>query len=347
MVVSAALGAVLTGCSIIDEDLSKCDEPQPQPQPEPEYKIDYELQLITNISTEIETELSAPTDTAIANALRRHLSTIFTDRAYDVDLSFYDTQADSVRLQHDQHIMDASQASYSLNLPKRQYMHLAAANLVNNGQVSILDDNWCHRSQLQQVSGDTIPSHTTGLFTARLPMNVLEGVDQQFSVRLYMANCATALVIDDQGYDTSGLRVFATGFATDYSICDSLYRFAAQAPVVRAASVQPATGSKLAYCAVTFPSREPVTTRTVIQTVDPFIAQPGEQSVWDFVVLATGADGTVTRTVLGIKEPLRAGELKIVKVKLMDNGSLSPESSEVSVSVALDWKEGNTYHPNS
>lgn len=214
MVVSAALGAVLTGCSIIDEDLSKCDEPQPQPQPEPEYKIDYELQLITNISTEIETELSALTDTAIANALRRHLSTIFTDRAYDVDLSFYDTQADSVRLQHDQHIMDASQASYSLNLPKRQYMHLAAANLVNNGQVSILDDNWCHRSQLQQVSGDTIPSHTTGLFTARLPMNVLEGVDQQFSVRLYMANCATALVIDDQGYDTSGLRVFATGFAT-------------------------------------------------------------------------------------------------------------------------------------
>ena len=340
---SAVVATALAGCSMIDEDLSKCESAQP----EPEYKIDYELQLITNISTEIETELSAPTDTAIANALRRHLSTIFTDRAYDVDLSFYDTQADSVRLQHDQHIMDASQASYSLNLPKRQYMHLAAANLVNNGQVSILDDNWCHRSQLQQVSGDTIPSHTTGLFTARLPMNVLEGVDQQFSVRLYMANCATALVIDDQGYDTSGLRVFATGFATDYSICDSLYRFAAQAPVVRAASVQPATGSKLAYCAVTFPSREPVTTRTVIQTVDPFIAQPGEQSVWDFVVLATGADGTVTRTVLGIKEPLRAGELKIVKVKLMDNGSLSPESSEVSVSVALDWKEGNTYHPNS
>ena len=54
---------------------------------------------------------------------------------------------------------------------------------------------------LQQVAGDTIDSHDTGLFTARLPMRVLNGVNQNFDVRLYMANCAVCLIIDTQGHD--------------------------------------------------------------------------------------------------------------------------------------------------
>ena len=113
----------LLACSSIDEDLSDCGS---------DYELNYELRLVTNMTTELQTQLTTQTDVNIAQALRTHLQNIFTDFAHDVDLSFYDTQGDSLRLHHDEHIMDANQASYTLYLPMRQYMHLAAANVVNN-----------------------------------------------------------------------------------------------------------------------------------------------------------------------------------------------------------------------
>ena len=214
---------------MIDEDQSDCEKS----------KIDYELRLITNISTEIETQLETETTLSteanleLAKALRNHLSGIFTDFAHDVDLSFYDTVGDSIRLQHDEHIMDANQASYSLNLPMRHYMHLATANILDNQLVTLENDERCHPSTLQQVSRDTIDSHETGIFTARKYMEVLEGVSQNFNVRLYMANCAAMLIIDPQGHDTNGIRVYSTGFATGFNICDSVYNYPANSPIVR------------------------------------------------------------------------------------------------------------------
>ena len=109
MVLLMAGSVFLTGCSMIDEDLSDCVEP--------ETKVDYELELVTNFSTEITTELETETlltdedDKDMARVLREFLKNIFTDYAHDVDLSFYDTQGDSLRLHHEQHIMDANQAS--------------------------------------------------------------------------------------------------------------------------------------------------------------------------------------------------------------------------------------------
>ncbi len=105
-----AFMVIPAGCSMIDEDQSDCEKS----------KIDYELRLITNISTEIETQLETETTLSteanleLAQALRDHLSGIFTDFAHDVDLSFYDTVGDSLRLQHDEHIMDANQASAAI-----------------------------------------------------------------------------------------------------------------------------------------------------------------------------------------------------------------------------------------
>ena len=55
----------------------------------------------------------------------------------------------------------------------RHYMHLAAANVVNNDLVSVVDDYSCHTAMLKQVVRDTIDSHSTGLFTARHAMEVL------------------------------------------------------------------------------------------------------------------------------------------------------------------------------
>ena len=328
---------LLTSCSIIDDDLSNCVE---------QAKMDYELRLVTNITTEINTKLTTQTDLKIAEELRNHLSDIFTDFAHDIDLTFYDTLGDSILLQKDEHIMDANQASYTLNLPMRQYMHLAAANVVDNEIVDVMNDNYCHKSMLSQEIRDTIDSHKTGIFTARQPMDVLEGVDQNFNVRLYMANCSSALVIDPQGYSTKGLQVFATGFATRFNICDSSYVFSDQSPIVRTTRIEGIEkDGEVAFCSVTFPSQEPHTSRTIIESEEPFIANPDEETLWEIRVYVPHENGTKDEYVLNIKEPIRAGQFKIIRVKMGENGEIISENSEVGVSVTLDWKPGGTYTP--
>ena len=334
------LSLLLSSCSVIDEDQSDCDFT----------RIEYDLTLVTNITTEIETKLETQLNTQLEMELgvqlKEFLSDIFTDYAHDVNLSFYDTHGDSLRLQHDEHIMDANQASYTLNLPKREYMHLAAANLVDNDLVDLVDDERCHRSVLYQDQPDTIPSHTTGLFTARQKMEVLEGIDQNFSVHLYMANCAAALVLDTQGYDISGMQVYTTGFATRFFICDSTFAYPRRSPIVRTTKIAKSEDSQVvAFCSVNFPSREPSETRTVIETTEPFIAQPGDEVLWEFRVYVPSPNGTrqnptITETKLQIKEDLKAGQLTIVKGHVGPNGVIIPDTPEVGTSVTLDWKEG-------
>ncbi len=339
--------SLFTSCSIIDEDQSDCGV---------QAEVNYELRLVTNMTTEIETQLSTDIDIQLADTLREHLKGIFSDYAHDVDLSFYDTKGDSVRLQHDRHIMDANQASYTLNLPMHNYMHLATANIVNNDLVGLADDEHCHPSKLRQVVRDTIDSHDTGLFTARLPMEVLEGVDQNFKVRLYMANCAACLVIDPRGHSVDGIQVFATGFATGFNICDSTFVFPKQSPIVRSTPLALNGGGKVGYCVVTFPSREQSETRTVIETEEPFTDESGKESLWEFQVYVPtpGSDGTragantFTRSVLSIHESQRAGELKIIPVYIGNDGIIETDDDSekvVGVSVTLDWQPGNTYEP--
>ena len=344
LMLSALALLAVVGCSTIDDDLSDCPQPGPAPGPElQDYQLDYELRLVTNLTTELQTELTTQTDLQVAAALRSHLANIFTDYAHDVDLSFYDTQGDSIRLQHDQHVMNANQASYTLNLPMRQYMHLAAANVVDNAVVRLSNDEHCHKSVLQQVQGDTIDSHTTGLFTARLPMKVLEGVSQNFDVHLYMANCATSLVIDTIGSGIRDLKVFSTGFATRFNVADSSYVFD-HSPIVRAKEVPADVAGIQAFCSVNYPSPERVT-RTIIETTDPFISEESENSLWRFLVYATTSSGSVTENILYVKAPLRAGQLKIIKAKIFPNGSTESDDQTVAVSVTLDWNPGGSYNP--
>ena len=327
----------LASCSVIDEDLSQCEV-------NPEASLNYELQLVTNISTELQTELTTQTDIQLANEIREQLSDIFSDFAHDVDLSFYDTVGDSILLQKDEHIMDANQASYSLNLPMRHYMHLAAANVVDNEIVDVMNDNRCHRSMISQVIRDTIDSHTTGIFTARQPMEVLGDVSQNFDVRLYMANCAATLLIDPRGHGLlDKIRVYSTGFATGFNICDSVYTFNGKAPIVRTMRLEnPEEDERLAFTSVTFPSRDPEKskdTRSVIETEEPFIAQPGEEALWEFQVYVPQPNGSITRTVLNVKTPLRSGQYKIIQCWIGDNGEIIVPS-EVTTSVTFDWHEG-------
>lgn len=340
--------SILTSCSVIDEDLSVCEE---------RAKVDYELRLVTNMTTELTTKLTTTTDLKLAEELRDHLSDVFTDFAHDVDLSFYDTEGDSVRLQHDEHFMDANQASYALNLPMRRYMHLATANILDNPLVTLEDDDYCHRSILHQIERDTIDSHTTGIFTARQPMEVLEGVDQNFNVRLYMANCSATLVIDPRGHSTEGVQVYATGFASGFQICDSTFLFSEKAPIVRTTRLEPKDGSpEVGFCCVTFPSRNPKElneTRTIIETEEPFISEESDESLWEFHVYVpspiregTRTTPSITRSVIYINKPQQAGEVTVLKVAMGENGEIESDDPEVGVSVTLDWTPGGVYNPD-
>jgi hypothetical protein len=56
-------------------------------------------------------------------------------------------------------------------------------------------------------------------------------------------------------------------------------------------------------------------------------------------VYLTKSDGKVTETVLDIEEPLKAGDLRIIKGELDDDGAVRPYNSTVGVSVTLDWND--------
>ena len=321
---------LFTSCSMIDEDLSDCGVM---------VKINYELQLVTDLTAELRTQLDTETDTRMLVALRDHLKTIFSDFAHDMDLSFYDIVGDSIRLQHEKHIVDANQVTYTLLLPKRDYMHLALANLMDNRMVSIVNDEHCHPSMLQQVAADTIDSHDTGLFTARLPMDLQKDNGSVFNVRLFMSNCAVCLIIDTKGHDDSQVKVYSTGFATDFNVCDSAYSYRSHSPLVRTTRLDPGTG-EVAFCSVNFPSP------------DPSVPQPDDESLWEFRVYApqqnitsTRAGVHLTETILRVNEPVQAGHVKIIRCEMLDDGSVTTGAPEVGVSVTLDWKPGNVYNP--
>jgi len=323
----AGAAALLSGCGLVDEKLGDCGA---------DFEAQYELELVTNMTTEIQTQLSLAADISVATSLRSYLKGIFTDFAHDVDLSFYGVSADSLRLKHMSEVMNANQSSYTFYIPSRRYMHLAVANLLDNGSLSLVDSLRCHSSRLHQRVADTLPPHRTGLFTARLAMEVVDNQDQRFDVRLFMANCAAALVVDTLGSGLRDIRAVATGFATDFALCDSLYTFS-HSPVFKADRLPVEGGTQLCFATVNFPSREPEDVKSIIETEDPFVSEGAESSLWQWRVYATLTDGTVVETRLGVLNPLRGGQLRIIKVQAQPSGSVQPGSSEMGVSVSIDW----------
>ena len=330
---------VLGGCCLVNEDLSGCPD---------DFSTEYEMRLITNVRTEINTVLGLEADLHVATALRDHLSDIFSDFAHDVDLSFYDYAEPRPVLEHFTDIIDANQTSYTLNLPVYEYMHLAVANIMDNDNVSLEGEDFCSTARLHQADpeeGNVISSHNTGLFTARLPMQILDNMDQDFLVQLYMANCATALIIDRTGAPSvSSMSAFTTGFASAFNIADSTYVFDRN-PLVRAKKLDIDEGIEDCYVTVQFPSRDTrPDTKVVVETEDPFIAESADEGLWEWQVYVTLADGSITQNRLGIVKPLRAGQLKIIRIRIGDGGVAIPDDSSVVSSFNTNWEPSQEHY---
>lgn len=341
-IVSILLGMVMAvvfaGCSVIDEDLSDCDD-------KGTVRLDYDLHLITNQSIELQKEFDKKADSNLLKALRNYLSPVFTDYGHDLDLSFYEVQGSDARLHHEQQRMEANEMSYALIMPYGEYMHLATANVDGNGVVTLEGADFCHTAGVLQPRSDTVRTHQTGLFSARKRLEVTKGAGQTEYIHLYIINCAAGLVLDTSEATLKDLKVLATGFASGFNIADSTFVYSDHPQMVLADKVDTGTDGQVCFCTVNFPSPEPSTspTRIVTETETPFLSPDAPEALWQFRVYATLPDGKVTESVLGVKTPLRAGQLEIIRAKMYSNGALEPDGANVGVSITLDWKDAGQY----
>lgn len=321
---AAALSAVAVGC--IDEDLSDCGH---------DYEVNYTLRLETTLDVHVDQELTTQLERELGTRLKAALAGVFDEHAHDVSLLFYGEDSTCVHAEYNE--PNASTASFSIYLPINEYMHLAVANSgVAQNNVDISERTWAPHAHLHSVKTDTMPSHTTGIFSTRMPMHV-QDYDQAFHAHLYMQNCATVLVIDPKEMEIAHVEAVALGMAHEFALRDSLYRYPTNDIPVRAVRMDD-TGSRLmCLYTVSFPSRD--------EAPDSRAGEDVTAAIWHYKVSVTLPDGKMTESTLHFNEPIKAGGLKIVKASLNDQGAIVPNDPEVGVSVELDWNQGGVFNP--
>jgi hypothetical protein len=87
---------------------------------------------------------------------------------------------------------------------------------------------------------------------------------------------------------------------------------------------------------VNFPSRDAIPASAKSRAKE-------STSLWQLKVYLTKPDGSITETVLDIDEPLKAGNLKIIKGELDGEGAVRPYNNTVGVSVTLNWNSAGEY----
>ena len=331
-----------TACSSIDDDLDDCYI---------DLQAEYELRLVTNENPELVRTLSDRP--GIADALRQHLSGVFTDNGRDLNLSFYLNGSRSYQRTEDMNNAPVKQVRMTLEI--EDYEHLAIANVQNNGVVTLEGDNSLSQtslslnSQLSTLnSGEAVvASQKSGIFTGRRSFpNMTWGV-YSYHMPLYMANCAAAIVLDPRTCKYTDIKVFTTGFATSFSVADSTYHYD-NTPLVRSESVAvPDTTRWIAFCGVSYPSKEPSAmareTRSRVDTDAPFNYDDSGKDIWQYETYVTLADGSVTKSTISIRHPLRAGQLKVLVGYIDDQGRIRLYDQEVGESVDLKWEKGYVY----
>ena len=323
----------LPGCStLIDEDLSDCDN---------EHRIDYQVCLITNMNREMAEVLNKDKDKPVETALRAFLESTFTDIAHDVTFSFY---GDGGALHSSsQETMDKSAFSCSWRLPSGSYQHLCLANLAGNEAITLEGtDAGSARIAVLQASGDgaVLPSLHSGVYAGRgsYESRYVEQ-DTPGTLELYAVNAATAVVLETKEAPGIGpISVRMCDMASGYRVADDAFEFAA-APDVAATKLNVSEGTQQCFAALHLPSRD-TRVRSISEPEGYFDAPTSTDPVWRCKVYVPLADGTVTESVLEVKVPVNAGQLKILKANVKPNGSLGAEDPTVGVSVTLDWNEG-------
>ena len=318
------------GCSIIDDDLSVCGE---------DYTINFEMRLVTDMQMTINEELTLEIEESMALALKEWLGPILSGRAHDLNVNFYSLDERDMLRHHWDDVIDATQKSYTLNIPREDYMHLAVVNIAENSNVSLLGENHSATMRLEQRLGDTLETQPTAVYTAREVMLMAQDTTREkFDVHLYMLNNVVALVIDTLGVAFPEMDVVLSGTATGFNVLDSTFTFA-HPSLLRATRL-----TDQCYAVVGWPSRDSV-------SAGPAQAKAAtaadETTYWEVRSYVKLPNGTTTETVFSFYEPLEAGALEIIRVNMAEDGSLEPiddDKYEMGASVTLDWKEGSEHN---
>lgn len=222
------------------------------------------------------------------------------------------------------------------------------------------------------------PSMKTGMYAARRDLispsygsykdynepNVRS--EYTFVQPLYTATCAAALVLDPRTAKFTDVKVYTTGFATDFNVADSTFIFD-NFPMIISEQVTLHNTPWLCYCTAQFPSREPsgnhaaVKSRAIdtsvypdqppyrIDTDEPFLYDDCGKTIWRYDVYVKMVDKqgkeSVTRTLINIRHPLRAGQLKIIVGYIDDQGVIRLYDNELGGSVDLQWETGWIFNP--
>lgn len=322
---------ILGACSLIDDDLTVCGE---------DFLIEYEMQLHTELQMELQTELMTETEYPVRRALEKKWSSIFTDKAKDIDLRFFITETDELKHRIKEDNLDSNRTSYTIKLPKENYMHLGVANIAADSRVQLSNGNASETMALRLPDKKELSPLTTGVFTARLPMEVTDS-SALFSVCLYMVTAAVALVVDTAKCPSlRGLEGYMSGSACSFNIRDSIFMYdksyamlleriplegdVNSQQIVRRSSLNLQESPLACLATVGFPTQD--------------------ESVWSMTVTATLTENRHTTTTLTVEEPLKAGTIRIIKCMLDEKGQVIPvNTSEVGATVTLDWKDGGEH----
>ena len=319
-----AATAIATACltSCIDEDLTQCGK---------NYTVDYTVRQLTDVPAILQRHLTTPAEQQLSAQLLAPLNRVFASTAADLDLSFFDSATGNV-VQHEQHDINASHAQYTLYLKKLDYRNLALANAAAEPFVAVDGAASSSTLTLSQTPSDTIDTHTHPLFTSRLDMT-LDDQSQSYHADLYMQNCASCLVLDPGTNVVQSLSGYVDDMATEFSVSDSTYHFARHT-VVRSTPVS--AGGQYALYAASMPSPMAAQTYTSADGIS-------QTATWRIGIVVRMAD-RYTKTTLYVQEPLRAGELRIIKCKINNRGEVVPNLHNVGASVELDWKPGGDHN---
>ena len=155
-----------------------------------------------------------------------------------------------------------------------------------------------------------------------------------------MVNSASILVLRTDNASYRDCRVFSSDFADGFLVNDSVYTFGNN-PTVRDLHVTKPPKDREIFYAVTFPSHDTLEEAQARTRADGSLTEdPAEEYIWRKFVYVTLPDGSVTRTVINVKQSLNAGQVFIIYAYMTPNGEVYSSNMEVSTSVTLNWKPG-------
>lgn len=313
------LALLFSMASCINEDLSECGS-----------YCDFTFRFTADLSMEqiVTDNLSSnAAEQEMAQLLIEKLNPVFSGAIHHLEVPFFESESHAAAHNETVEAGGANEVSYSLYLPQGTYRHNPVANAATEPACCTTGSHHLDHYAVSYLDADTLDSFTYGIYHAGLDVES-DGTDKNIHIPLGMTNTAVALVLSPA---VDSVESYIVNTAAGYSFADSTYDFSSST-IVRTSLLK--TGNLVTSYGVCFPSKsdeEPVQRATW-----------GDTEYWQMHVYVT-RNGNTTRNVLSVREPLAAGEPKILKATISDNGEIIYHGAEVSVSVTLDWKPGGDH----